>query len=112
MVLICSNPEECAEVLKAIAEENRIKILRFLLKKDSYVTDIAKELQMKQYHVSRHLMILKKAGLVQSIREGKKVKYKINPSVRSKDKGLLGTIDIGCCMISFRSLLSCPKKNS
>ena len=103
----CSGPSECAETLKAIAEESRIKILRLLLTEEKCVTNIAKELNMEQYHVSRHLFVLKKAGLVQSNREGKRVKYKINPSVRRYlDEDLIGTIDIGCCMISFRKLNS------
>jgi len=105
MPVKCSGPNECAETLKAIAEESRIKILRLLLSEEKCVTEIAKELTMEHYHVSRHLVILKKAGLALSDREGKRVKYKINPSVRCYlDKDLVGTIDIGCCMISFKSL--------
>ncbi len=101
----CSNPHDCAEILKAIAEENRIKILRLLLRSDSYVSDIAEALNMKQYHVSRHLMILKKAGLVQAIREGKKIKYRISPEICKRDgKDIVGTIDIGCCSITFHPI--------
>jgi ArsR family transcriptional regulator len=112
MILKCSRPEECAELLKAIAEENRIKILRLLLKGDNYVNNIAEELKMKQYHVSRHLTILKKAGLVQALREGKRVKYKINPFFRGYvNKDTAGSIDLGCCMISFRPLPEYPKKS-
>jgi len=103
----CSGPSECAETLKAIAEESRIKILRLLLANEKSVTNIARELNMKQYHVSRHLVILKKAGLVQSTREGKSVKYTVNPSIhRYFDKNSVGTLDIGCCMVSFRKLNS------
>jgi ArsR family transcriptional regulator len=105
MVYKCCCPEECADILKAIAEETRIKILRFLLNKEGCVNEIAKELNMKQYHVSRHLTVLKKAGLVRALREGKNVKYSINPEISARSgKDIVGSIDIGCCTISFRPL--------
>ncbi len=69
--------EELVDLFKAIAEEIRLRIIWLLLKAKSElcVCEIMDALNESQYNVSRHLKILKFAGLVRERKEGKWVFY-------------------------------------
>jgi len=61
---------------KAIADETRQKIMNLLCCKELCVSDLVDELgDVSQPTVSHHLQILKRAGLVQTRREGKQMYY-------------------------------------
>ena len=50
--------------LKALADENRLKILKMLINSDLCVGALANHLGISKPAVSQHLQILRKAGLV------------------------------------------------
>ena len=50
--------------LKALADENRLRILKMLINSDLCVGALAKHLGISKPAVSQHLQILRKAGLV------------------------------------------------
>ena len=61
---------ELVQVLKAVADRNRIRILKLLEVQDMCVCEIAAVLEVSQPSASKHLSILKQAGLVQQRRNG------------------------------------------
>ena len=57
------SPRECASVLKALADETRLRILESLLAEEKCVSDLVRELGCTQPHVSHHLRILRDSGV-------------------------------------------------
>ena len=66
-----------AEVLKAMADPTRLKILHSLHYGERCVSDILEVVGGSQANVSKHLSVLKRAGLVDCRREGLNVFYGI-----------------------------------
>ena len=64
-------------VLKAIADKNRMRILKLLEKKNMCVCELEAVLRIKQPCVSKHLSILKNAGLIQDERNGQWIDYSL-----------------------------------
>ncbi len=60
---------ETLNLLKTVADETRLKILRALYEKDSYVELLAERLNLSPATVSFHMKKLQNAGLVDSRRE-------------------------------------------
>ena len=105
------SPRQCATVLKALADETRLRILESLLIEEKCVTDIVRELGCPQPHVSHHLRILRDSGVVEGIREGKQVCYRITPVMQRALAGRQGkALDFGCCELRFpESVLATTK---
>ena len=74
----------CMAVMKALGELNRVRIMRMLLKEPLGVNALAEQLEMSQYNVSKHLRILKEAGLLEMEKEGKQRLYRVIPSLRDE----------------------------
>lgn len=68
---------QAVEVFKALADENRLRIVKLLCfcRDKLCVCELVDALQLPQYAVSRHLNVLKEAGLVECQREGTWVNY-------------------------------------
>ncbi len=93
----------CAELLKALADEIRLKILHSLFDREKCVGDLMQELQLAQPHVSHHLKVLKTARLVDSCRQGHKICYALHPEVRKRlSPAGRETLDLGCCEVLFK----------
>ena len=56
--------EKLMNVLKALSDETRLRILNLLYEKELCVCDIMETLKISQAKASRHLSYLKNAGLV------------------------------------------------
>jgi len=69
-----------AEFFKALGDENRLKIVQMLAKKDMCVCEIMDELAVSQPAVSHHLKALKQVGIVEDRREGKWIFYSLSES--------------------------------
>ncbi len=69
--------QRIAEVLKAMADPTRLKILHCLHQGELCVSDILSFVGGSQANVSKHLSVLKRAGLVDSRRDGLNVFYRI-----------------------------------
>ncbi|XVJ65078.1 MAG: helix-turn-helix transcriptional regulator [Lacibacter sp.] len=70
--------QNMAEILKAMAHSDRLAILKLLCKNQVEgltVKTIYEKLQLEQPVVSRHLNILKSAGVVRRLQEGQKTNY-------------------------------------
>lgn len=66
-----------ADVLKAMADPTRLKIIHALHNGERCVSDILEMVGGSQANVSKHLSVLKRAGLVDCRREGLNVYYRI-----------------------------------
>lgn len=96
------NPRQCATLLKVVADETRLRILGSLLAEEKCVTDLVHELGCSQPHVSHHLRILRDSRVVEGIRDGKQVCYRIAPVVRRALTTRQGkALDFGCCELRF-----------
>jgi len=92
---------DCIPALKALSEPIRLRIVRLLSKEHLSVNEIAARLKMPQYKVSRHLQILREAGLLEMHSQGKKHLHKV-PIKQLARKG--STLDLGCCASRFDKL--------
>ncbi|RAP32809.1 ArsR family transcriptional regulator [Candidatus Marinamargulisbacteria bacterium SCGC AG-410-N11] len=64
---------------KALANEERIEIVRLLKKNDEmFAQDVEKKFYLEQSTTSHHLNMLKRAGITKSRKEGRKVFYSID----------------------------------
>ena len=62
-----------------VAEPNRRAILSLLLSSDRSVSELEDELGLSQPSVSKHLRVLREAGLVESRIEAQKRMYRLIP---------------------------------
>jgi DNA-binding transcriptional ArsR family regulator len=108
------SPRECASVLKALADETRLRILESLLAEEKCVSDLVRELGCPQPHVSHHLRILRDSGVVEGLREGKQVCYRISPMVQRALAHQEGkALNFGCCELRFpESILAAAKSRT
>ncbi len=95
---------DCTEILKALADRTRIRLVKTLLAGDSGVNDLANTLGVSQYNVSKHLRVLKHAGIVDLRSVGTRREYHIAPKFREEMKADGKTLDFGCCTFDFDRL--------
>lgn len=70
-----------AELLKAIAQPVRLKILELLRDKELCICEIAPMINGEQSNVSKHISVLEKSKLVTTRKEGVRVFVKANPHI-------------------------------
>lgn len=68
------------ELLRAAADLTRLRILNLLRHGSVCVCDLQRVLELAQPKVSRHLAVLRHAGLVSDIRNGNRVMYSLAPA--------------------------------
>ena len=79
-----------AEVFKALGHPSRLAIIEFLSEQRRCVCEFSQVLSADMSTISRHLTILKSAGLIRDTRQGTRVYYELcAPCVL----GFLGCID-------------------
>ena len=66
-----------AEVLRTLASPRRLEILHRLAEGPREVSRLADELEISQPNVSQHLAVLRSAGLVETERLGREVRYRL-----------------------------------
>ena len=66
---------------RALGDPTRREILRLLRDRDLHAGDIAAEFPISWASVSRHLQVLRDAGLVLATREGQFIRYSLNTTV-------------------------------
>ncbi len=86
----------------AMSDNTRQEILVLLDKKPRCVRDIAKKFCISQPSISRHLSVLKNAGLVSDERNGQKIIYSLNQDwLRSCCENNFARFS--CCKSLFKS---------
>ncbi len=76
--------EKLLDVLKALSDETRLRILNLLYEKELCVCDIIETLKISQTKASRHLIYLKNAGLVKDRKQAQWTYYSIFSDERMK----------------------------
>lgn len=88
-------------MLKALADETRWRIVRELLAAPLTVGELVERLEVNQYNVSKHLRILREAGIVDTERDGKHVQCHVADSFRRQLTRNAKVLDLGCCTFRF-----------
>jgi ArsR family transcriptional regulator len=84
-------------ILRALADGTRLRVINLLLiEKELCVCELTEALEMVQPKVSRHLAILREAGLVLDRREGLWIHYRIHPDLPAWGNLLLEAVHQGC----------------
>ena len=95
---------DCIAALKALGELSRLRIMRLLLKEQLGVNDISERLRISQYNTSKHLRILREAGLVQMEKMGKQRLYTTVAGLRDQVKANNNVLELECCTFRFDRL--------
>ena len=66
-----------AELLKTLGQPTRLRILEFLKDAEKCVCEIMPAIEEQQSNTSRHLSIMKQAGLLVCRQQGKSVFYRV-----------------------------------
>jgi DNA-binding transcriptional ArsR family regulator len=67
-----------ASMLRSLASAHRLRILHLLGERPCEVNEVARELGMSQTATSQHLGAMRSAGLVEAIRDGRSVTYRLS----------------------------------
>ena len=80
-------------ILKALSDSNRLRILMSLHGCELCVCQVIELLQLAPSTVSKHLFLLKQAGLLTSHKNGRWIYYKISENLTDQHKELLNNIN-------------------
>ncbi len=69
--------EELTGLHQALADATRLRIIRLLLVRPCCVCELVGALEEPQYKISRHLSVLREAGLVQDEKDGTFAIYRL-----------------------------------
>ena len=93
--------KDCAELLQAIAEPNRIRIIDCLRTGAKNVTQLADLLKVEIVNVSHLLGVLRTARLVHAEKHGRFVIYSLDPKYFTNDTTNATLVDLGWCKIEI-----------
>ncbi len=96
--------KDCTSILKALAERSRTRIVKALLAEPRGVNELSIALDSTQYNISKHLRILREAGIVKVRPDGSRREYYVVESVRKRLQNEGRTLDFGCCTFDFDQL--------
>jgi DNA-binding transcriptional ArsR family regulator len=91
---------DCVGALKALGEDTRVRIVGLLINEPLGVCEIARRLEMSHYNVSKHLRILREAGLLDVEVSGREHLYVVPDRIRKARRGAK-VLDLGCCSFQF-----------
>ena len=92
--------DDCSDILKSLADRTRQRIVKALLSADLGVNELTEKLKLTQYNTSKHLRVLKEAGIVDARAIGQRREYFIATTFRRRIERDGPVLDFGCC--SFR----------
>lgn len=95
---------DCSDVLKALADRTRQRIVKALLETDLSVNELTERLRISQYNTSKHLKVLKTASIVDSRAIGQRREYHIATTFRRRIEQEGVTLDFGCCTFRMDKL--------
>ena len=75
--------KELLRLLATLTDPTRLRLLRLVQRQELCVCELMDALQIPQYKVSRHLRLLRSAGLVEASRSGRWMHYRISRKVAS-----------------------------
>jgi ArsR family transcriptional regulator len=81
--------DSMVKCLRALGDENRLRILMLLRERDLCVLEVVGALGISQPLASSHLAVLREAGLARAHREGRRIRYSLSEEARRGGKHLL-----------------------
>jgi len=69
--------QDLVRIFKALGDENRLRIVKMLQQRPLCVCEVTDTLGIAQSCVSRHLRLLKDAGLIEDVRDGQWIIYRL-----------------------------------
>lgn len=97
-------PTDCIEILKALADRTRLRLMKALRHAPMGVNELTAQLGLTQYNTSKHLRVLKQAGIVDMRAAGNRREYFIAAPFRRRLEREGSTLDFGCCTFNFDKL--------
>src|SRR5262245_58095217 len=88
---------DCMAALKALGEETRLRSLQLLFKQRCSVSEISSQLRVTPYNTSKHLRILREAGLLETEKQGKLRFYSVARRLKHQVTANDNVLDLGCC---------------
>ena len=95
---------DCVAALEALGEATRLRILRLLFEQPFNVNEIAERLGVSQYNVSKHLRIMREAGLLETEKQGQQRLYSVVPDLKAQMAANNNILDPGCCTFRLDKL--------
>lgn len=90
-----SHAQEAAQLLKALANENRLLILCHLAEGEKSVGELNDRVSVSQSALSQHLSVLRRDGLVETRREAQTIYYRL---AEGPARRVVATLhDVYCC---------------
>ena len=93
-------PHDCVTALRALGEETRVRIVSLLMEQPMDVGAISGALGVSPYNVSKHLRVLREAGLLEVEKEGRLRRYALPGAIR-REAAAGRVLDLGCCSFQF-----------
>src|SRR5262245_644332 len=95
---------DCIAAMKAMAEPTRLRMLRLLFASPLNVNEISKQLKVSQYNTSKHLRIMREAGLLDVEKQGRNHLYSVPAKYKMKFSANGDVLDLGCCTFKLNKL--------
>lgn len=83
--------KDAVKTFKALSEPTRLRVMLLLMRRDLCVCELMFILKLEQSRVSHQLRILRDAGLVEDVREGRWIIYRVTAAARKTLAALLET---------------------
>jgi DNA-binding transcriptional ArsR family regulator len=96
---------DCITALRALGEDTRARIVGLLIGAPMDVNEIAGRLAVSQYNISKHLRILREAGLLEVQKSGRQRRYALPDAIRRRAEAG-HVLDLGCCSFQFDAAAS------
>ena len=97
---VVQQPNDCVTALRALGEETRVRIVALLIEQPMDVGAISTTLGVSPYNVSKHLRVLREAGLLEVEKEGRLRRYAL-PEAIKREAAAGRVLDLGCCSFQF-----------
>jgi len=88
--------KQCIPVLRALADESRLRLVQTLARGGLPVSALASRAGLAEYNASRHLRVLRETGLVDAQRQGQRIRYRIRDELLVADESG-PRLELGCC---------------
>jgi DNA-binding transcriptional ArsR family regulator len=101
---------DCVVALRALGEDTRVRIVALLMERSRDVTEISTELGVSAYTVSKHLRVLREAGLLEVEKDGRQRLYALPETIR-RQAAAGKVLDLGCCSFQFEQAVPEPSRS-
>lgn len=99
-----ATPFDCLAAMRALGEPSRLRLVRHLLAGPCPVNELCAALDLQPYNASRHLAVLKAAGLVEVEKSAQQRIYSLAAPFRERLDRDHRVLDLGCCRFDFNQL--------